>query len=1418
MTIQSPRQSPRYHRQLDEDEAAEGWSAEDEEKFKEAGDENGADGLDDAESAAHSDSSILHSIRRLLLSCRRILISLYLGQRLALKYLWSDTKRQKKGCAIGVFTVFLVVAMITLLENNVQHSPLIFWRIAETTVGESDLVLTSGFGVGGQLTVQGESSTNGLTNVLVHQQYVADCVKGLEEVWGATGRWLLFARVLPSNVSGALVPDPMPNTTSVVTNTSFPSPLTHSAAAFVLGIDSLIEQRIKLGRSWNYPPLDARELYLSRSILRELRLDPSKAAGTPITLRMDLLDVASALDVGGSGLGVIGEDSADGIIYNNTSGRQPSAREEAEAEAMDENDGMNEQRNQARTMRVLIERAFPNATQVWDRPVQSTNRTGVLFAFLDYVNATLSTLDPDAEGYLPFPVWPFSDWKPGDPIPEPLLPLTDAIAQSFGMHLTPEQLAQLLKEFVDGIQIGPMRNATEGDIDFSIIQLDPETIQGHLARMRNGTETYGQLLDVFTPFLMTVVRMDSTFTIKAVVDDPDGKWAQALGSVVVMENGALMSVLSHSIERILTLQSRINITIPILPPIPPEPPFLTNPTSSSSPSLLASADPWPLTRLLQLLFPSLNGTQLDSALDVLDGAAQTLRNNTLSLMGIVQYADRLHVYSKTLEDMNADLIQFTNVVAADGVGVDYPLMYTLPLATAMKLTIYVRMFLDNIFGSVLALLVLLGSLLIYSLQLADVESKTYEYGMLRALGMKHRTLVQILCSKAMMFAIPGILLGWMIAFVANVPLAITIGSFARVSPIYTFVTDPLLASLVVGLVMPLIANIVPISRALSKTLRDSLDIYHVVVSEVRVKMIRLEAIGIDLWQTSISVLLIVVGFVTFYVVPYAFTFQKLPLFLAILNAILLAMLLGLCIIATLLQSSLERLVVRFMLFFVPPHSKLRVLIVKNLAAHSSRNNKTSQMFTICLAFLVFAGVMFNLQSAALVDNLKVISGADVQIFAPIRDTSQRLREDAMRQVLDGMIARRMAGDASVPVLGYSFVSYPLNAMIPVDHLRFSTLPSWAGVWNRVFGLERNYLHVTYDEYVNAAEMNTGGTSVPISPSGNVDVVGLLYTDEGGATLPEEQNGVRIPADVLSSPVASYSLNDLINETATDLTIQRAYTSYIDVLVSEALSGSASVSTSTPLHLSVHSWNDDTPLQNDFLAKARGMMVKMPGFLFSSYRQTARRGSILVSMKAMREMMKQVYGDYPVPSTPPKQKLMIKLSPSATRNQREDLINALRTFFRTDKTRAVDTRSLIGTMDQAVALLNLFFTLVGAIAMIMCFFILWLSFIANVHQNAYEFGVLRSIGLNSVEVVMLYVYEALALVLASVILGTSIGLLIAATLTLQFNLFTELPFRMQFPTPLFLTMFIMAIAVAVLGSALPAYAFLKKSISAVLRRQ
>jgi ABC-type antimicrobial peptide transport system permease subunit len=65
---------------------------------------------------------------------------------------------------------------------------------------------------------------------------------------------------------------------------------------------------------------------------------------------------------------------------------------------------------------------------------------------------------------------------------------------------------------------------------------------------------------------------------------------------------------------------------------------------------------------------------------------------------------------------------------------------------------------------------MLSAMLLYSLMLSDVDSKTYEYGMLRALGFRKRMLVGMIIEQSFSFSLPGIFLGVIIAWIFNVLL------------------------------------------------------------------------------------------------------------------------------------------------------------------------------------------------------------------------------------------------------------------------------------------------------------------------------------------------------------------------------------------------------------------------------------------------------------------------------------------------------------------------------------------------------------------------------------------------------------------------------------------------------------------------
>lgn len=147
---------------------------------------------------------------------------------------------------------------------------------------------------------------------------------------------------------------------------------------------------------------------------------------------------------------------------------------------------------------------------------------------------------------------------------------------------------------------------------------------------------------------------------------------------------------------------------------------------------------------------------------------------------------------------------------------------------------------------------------------------------------------------------------------------------------------------------------------------------------------------------------------------------------------------------------------------------------------------------------------------------------------------------------------------------------------------------------------------------------------------------------------------------------------------------------------------------------------------------------------------------------------------------------------------------------------VDLNKFLLTIDSTLQLLQLFIVVVGSIAFIITFFLLIVSTTSNIRENMWEFGVLRAIGLKKHQIIRVYLYESLAVTITACLLGLVIGFLLALTLSLQFNLFLELPFFMAFPYALTFTMLGLAVVTTVVGTVVPLNNVNRQSISSILK--
>ena len=117
--------------------------------------------------------------------------------------------------------------------------------------------------------------------------------------------------------------------------------------------------------------------------------------------------------------------------------------------------------------------------------------------------------------------------------------------------------------------------------------------------------------------------------------------------------------------------------------------------------------------------------------------------------------------------------------------------------------------------------------------------------MLRALGFRKNSLITLISLQAFSFSFPGLFGGLIVAYFMNLIARFMVFSFANNTSDYDLSPTSIWLGFFIGIVLPVISNVLPIQRALSKNLRVSLDLYHRSINELTVTIKRLEEMGLS---------------------------------------------------------------------------------------------------------------------------------------------------------------------------------------------------------------------------------------------------------------------------------------------------------------------------------------------------------------------------------------------------------------------------------------------------------------------------------------------------------------------------------------------------------------------------------------------
>lgn len=267
-------------------------------------------------------------------------------------------------------------------------------------------------------------------------------------------------------------------------------------------------------------------------------------------------------------------------------------------------------------------------------------------------------------------------------------------------------------------------------------------------------------------------------------------------------------------------------------------------------------------------------------------------------------------------------------------------------------------FLQLIFNLVMLLLFSISVLLIYSLLMLSVESKSFEFGVMRMVGLSKTNIIILVILQSFMFVIPSILSGFAVSltalqlgkYYADTRLQM---DFEAVPSVYS-----ILQALFLSTMIPLLSSLLPIRVVLDRNLNDALDIQRSKTQAVFVNILNKKQANTRP-MVLVGLSITVYGVTIYYLLPLALLSMNLTLVSQIIIFIIVGLLFALTLLAFNTQSMVERFCTQIFLFF--EQASIKAMVVKNLAAHRRRNQMTALIYSLSLGFLLFLSISCRMQ-------------------------------------------------------------------------------------------------------------------------------------------------------------------------------------------------------------------------------------------------------------------------------------------------------------------------------------------------------------------------------------------------------------------------------------------------------------------------
>ena len=1309
--------------------------------------------------------------------------------KVTINYLKSDLIKKQRSFKIGLISIFMIVFFLTLLLNAIQLCPCIFIKLSEQQSGEIDLILTpyiasrnveskkSGFDSFFYNKTSSQEQNISIFDLsqlnFLNFYEIKEKLSNLSFIEGVSPRWIITGKA--SNI-----------------NETKDNYSEFSSNIFIL--DSSEENNIGIGRELNLPELKKNECYISTTLGNALKLK----SGDSIRMDIRLADLFNAF----SGQGDSQEDEEedgrgepygpDEVKISNNQGNNDIKNQQKNYKSVNKMNENNDNRVKAfNSLNISSNNSFydfiNNGFENIGKRVFNNNKIInkiksflniaqikiIIKSFLsEYINKNIdenkrkllnilnkyfsnNNGDNDSTLYSIEKSYLMNSFLKDEPF---IKELFNNLFQNNSENLCEKNS---IDKFILNSIINKLFIYNEKT---DLIILDKNKFDylssDDLLNNINIEDIFGQFSQDPIPTLENItefLNFQLNLTVREQIKATGGKWPSASGNVLAMDSRHIKDYLYLNAERIIDeIISAFHLEI----------------------------------------FKNLIWNFTETYLKDFD-----INNYALTINAI--FKDKFEIYKKDQKSMRYYISNIASEITTL-LGLNYQVNIELPIYLIMAGVEVAKIFLQDIFIGIMFFLWMLCVLLVYSLMLGNVDERTYEFGMLRSLGFKKNNLTLLIIIQGFIFAVPGTILGLITAYIANNYVAFLFNWYTDLVMPYFLSSSNILFGILAGLSIPLVSSYLPIKKCLDDNLRETLTIFNKKIGDLVVSMIKLENLGVSPTTLIAAITLIVIGLLTYYVAPLSFLLLNTSLFLFIMIGILITMLMGLIILTQLLVPYLQKLILKIITFLSFKDRNLHLIVIKNLEGHKRRDQQVSIMFMVALGFVIFAGCTLNLVVDFVETIAKSLIGGDFSIYI----TNKNGNNITFDEIAINNYLQSMKQNYPDLIQNYGYVSWSSNELLNEENIilnsRISPLSGYPVFRRRVFGIDKNFIDSTYTSLYTVSQYDKK-LNRSYTKDDKVDIIKMMYDNPNIPYLLGERGNDSFIYPINNNKKISKILGNF----------------QMNMIAAEGIRKSQAISIENPAKLSFNFF-----YAHSIPCKIVGMASKLPGILtYSSYNSIAMFSEVYIPMDQMKQLIdieSEIFdinfgniSNVTVDGVR-KRHFILKYKDNVSKELRQMLYFSMNNYLGTLSCFSIQLDDVIDISEKVKNVIGYIFLVLGIIALILSFFLIWTSFYSNIRENIAEYGIMRSIGITKAQSTRIYMYEAATIILTSIIIGTFIGVIISSSLILQFDIFIELPFIFNFPFKLYFILISVGLFLGLLGSYYPTYAVNSLSLVKIMK--